>query len=204
MSIDDVIRIHMQKLAERESWRTNELPEELTVDILRIMDGRGLIQFRTWERGEPNPQPHVNPDPTKMVLRPQKYSDWFSPSLQPRYGGDLDNVLAKGENDPELAPGIRVSEHGRAKLAELELEARIGKPPPPTLDEDYEGFVSADALWVDHGIHKSRLSRAATAGTLETKPALKGLKDSQGHEIRKLYNKKQAIKHCSVKRKARK
>lgn len=125
MSIDDTIRIHLQKLVERKSWRANELPQGCTVNVLRVLDDRGLIEFRLWERAEPNPQPFENPDPAKMVVRPNKYCDWFSPFGQPSTAGDLLAVLAHGKVDPELAPEIRASEHGRAKLAELEMAAPI-------------------------------------------------------------------------------
>ena len=59
-------------------------------------------------------------------------------------------------------------------------------------------FLPADTLWFDHGIRRNRLAEAATAGKVDTKPAPKGWKDSMGRKVLKLYNRKQAIKHCSA------
>ena len=77
-------------------------------------------------------------------------------------------------------------------------DATSGDDPAHEQPTGYEDFVPADTLEHDHGIKRNRLSEAATAGLVETKPAQPGLLDSQGRRILKTYNKKQAIKHCSA------
>lgn len=85
-----------------------------------------------------------------------------------------------------------------------ELRSDLGEmckaPPLPIPEMIYGGFVPADTLAINHGIRQSRLSEAATANLVETKPAPKGLKDSQGKEIRVLYNQSQAIQQCGPKK----
>lgn len=66
----------------------------------------------------------------------------------------------------------------------------------PTID----GYRSADYLFAEHGIRSSRLSEAASAGKVRTMPAPKGMQDSELHEVRKLYNEADALKHCQPKR----
>lgn len=87
-----------------------------------------------------------------------------------------------------------------------EIEKRVDAPAAPkkssateTAADDYSGFVPADKLEMD-GIRPNRLSEAATAGLVRTRPAPKGLKDSLGREIRSLYHHGDAIKHCLPKR----
>ena len=130
MSIDDVIRIHLRALAERESWRANDLPQGCTVNVLRVLDRDGLIQFHWWERADPNLKPDVNDDPKMFVAQRKRYTGWFSPLNDPEYGVDVSDVLPKDGDDPELATEIKVSKLGTARLAELEIEALAEKDPP--------------------------------------------------------------------------
>ena len=130
MSIDDVIRIHLRALAERESWRANDLPQGCTVNVLRVLDRDGLIKFHLWERADPNPKPDVNDDPKMFVAQRKRYTGWFSPFNDPEYGVDASDVLPKDGDDPELATEIKVSKLGTARLAELEIEALAEKDPP--------------------------------------------------------------------------
>ena len=63
----------------------------------------------------------------------------------------------------------------------------------------YEGFASADTLFVDHGIPKTRLSEGKKAGTIKTKTAPPGQRDSQGKAVRILYHIDDAVKNYSPK-----
>ena len=62
------------------------------------------------------------------------------------------------------------------------------------------GYRPADTLRLEHGIVQSRLSEAAADGKVRTMQAPSGLKDSQGKRVRQLYNKADALKHCTPKR----
>jgi hypothetical protein len=63
-----------------------------------------------------------------------------------------------------------------------------------------EGYEPADTLWQDQGILQPRLSEAKKDGRVRYKLAPSGMKDSQGRPVRVLYNRQDAIKHCSPKR----
>lgn len=114
----------------------------------------------------------------------------------PRQCERLKLPTPKGSAPQGADPGGE-SETGDATPSEAASVGRDG-------GKDHTGFVSADTLFIDHGIRQSRLSEAVRLGKVETQPGPRGYKDSDGREVRKLYHKKQAIKHCSVKRQPRK
>lgn len=158
MSANDVFTEHLKALAQRLSWRIRELPSEITDDVLRVLDERGWVEFRLWERVDPNPKPLVNSDPATFVVRPDDYCGWFSPRKDPRIVGDLSAVLASGANDPELSPEVRVSECGKAAVAELAVA--LTDPESPRNDDD---TPSANVGKPDRPAHHSRSALSSPA-----------------------------------------
>ncbi|MFQ5463782.1 MAG: hypothetical protein ACE5E5_14290 [Phycisphaerae bacterium] len=63
--------------------------------------------------------------------------------------------------------------------------------------EGVAGYLSADTLLINHGIHAPRLSEKATKGLVRTKGAPRGLRDSEGRQVRKLYHEQDALRECS-------
>lgn len=59
---------------------------------------------------------------------------------------------------------------------------------PKIVDPGLEGFASADSIWMDEGITRSRLSEGKAAGKIKWKPAPTKMKDSHGRAVRILYN----------------
>lgn len=111
---------HLQALARRESWRTYELPEgiaERPAAILRLLDKHGWIEVHLWERADRNPRPFDNPH--NFVIRRNRHITWFSPLESPLTAGTWDAILTKCTG--ELAPEVRLTELGRAKLDEVTL-----------------------------------------------------------------------------------
>ena len=62
------------------------------------------------------------------------------------------------------------------------------------------GFLPADWFLHEHGIPQSRLSEAARDGRVSTRSAPKGILDSRVRKVQKLYNEKEALRHCAPKR----
>lgn len=87
----------------------------------------------------------------------------------------------------------------QALLREVEADLEL-RAATPTI----QGYRSADTLGIEHGIRPERLSKAAGDGKVRTMLAPKGTKNSEGRDVRVLYCKADAMKHCSPKRLAKK
>lgn len=61
------------------------------------------------------------------------------------------------------------------------------------VEERARDYVSAYYLLLKHDIAANRLSEAATAGHINRKKAQPGYRDSRGKQVRKLFNKDQAV-----------
>lgn len=146
---------HLRKLARRETWRVYELPEgiaERPAAILRLLDKRGWIEVRLWERAERNPRAFE--DPHDFVIRPNAYIGWFPPLRSPRTAGTWDGIVQNYTG--ELAPEVRLTELGKAKLDEVSVAASKPEKKPSGRPADTDpGHVSGIGSWVVH--HKDQL-----------------------------------------------
>jgi len=78
--------------------------------------------------------------------------------------------------------------------------SKLGKPSEPQqINREFEGYASAADLEFDHGIRPTRLSEAATAETVRTKPAPRGYCDKQGKRAEVLYHVQDALGFCEPK-----
>lgn len=100
---------HLQTLARRQSWRASELPTDLSVDVVRVLDGRGWIESRPWVLpgvlGKSGEEPI--PDGNR----------WITGVTGLDIAKGWDGVFAKTRQRPDLAWETRVSEKGKAELA---------------------------------------------------------------------------------------
>lgn len=83
----------------------------------------------------------------------------------------------------------------RHQVEQRPVAAQSTSPGTPGI----EGYCPADWFWHEHGIKQARLSEAAGAGKVRTKPAPRGYLDTEGRAVRVLYNKADALKHCAPK-----
>jgi hypothetical protein len=116
MLVEDRLLGHLRALADNPAWKVQELPEQITEEVLRCLSDRGWIELQIWQSTERGG--------AKEVTRR------FSPSRSPEYIGDWDAVLRKywhGQGKmANLFCKLYVSEQGRARLADVAL----GKPEP--------------------------------------------------------------------------
>jgi hypothetical protein len=88
-----------------------------------------------------------------------------------------------------------------AGVALIERGASTGHRERRATQRSVGGYASADTIHLKHGIRRERLSEGKRQGAIRSMPALPGTVDSQGKDVRVLYNVEDAIKHCSPKRK---
>ncbi len=144
------------------------------------------------------PTMHTRPDGRIVLVKYRR-----EPKRDADFGGACceETVLVDGEKVYWRLTSTR--EHF-ALTAEGIREARRGghhaTATPGESGGDYGGYVPADTLEQEEGIRPNRLSEAAGDNKVKTKPAPNGLRDSQGREIRTLYHRAEAIRHCKPKR----
>jgi len=113
MAIEETIQRALAALADK-SHKVNALP--VSADVLRVLDHRGLIEFRTWT---PSNQGR-GPDGME-VYTPWTFG-WFSPASS--HGSTLEEILRKGTADgQEYISEVRLSQKGAALLAESRLSS---------------------------------------------------------------------------------
>ena len=122
-------------------------------------------------------------------------------------------VFLQLQQEPAEQVWAEMWEHANAHIAgcrfcaaQLRVEAdecaRIDQEAGTMLADDaagLRGFVSADTLWQDQGIRKSRLSEGVKAGKIKSREAPPGTK-SDGKRVRLLYNQQDAIRYARPKR----
>jgi hypothetical protein len=82
-------------------------------------------------------------------------------------------------------------------------DARVGGEPAiraARQEPGLDGCVPADTLALEDGIARNRLSEAARDGKVRSMPAPRGMKDSQGKAVHRLYHRGDALEYCSPKR----
>ncbi len=138
MSNDDVLVGHLRDLAKRDSWRIPELPPSITEDVLRVLDARGWIEFAVWRLASVRQNTGLFPD--GFEPRRDESIGWFSPLMgvlfyrhqsgfawsnpeQSKQDLTLTSILAEGRRRPREAAEVRVSERGRAILAEWMIDS---------------------------------------------------------------------------------
>lgn len=118
--------------------------------------------------------------------------------------GESIGTVNKGEwTEADLykrAMGMVKSELQKAATAHLAMVVETrGQPSVDAAQSspNLGGYLPADTLAQEEGIVRQRLSEAVGKRNVKTEQAPPGMKDSQGRGIRTLYNRVDAIKHCS-------
>lgn len=107
----------LRRLADRESWRLDELPVGIGPDELRLLDVDGAIELRCWVRQ------NLTTDPARPHWKDQPWTfGWFSPSVKPDMAGSWDRIFRDVARPGRPAPEVRVSEKGRAELTRQQLQ----------------------------------------------------------------------------------
>ncbi len=123
--------VYLRALARRASWRLTELPDEAAfplVDMVRMLDVRGWIDARRWLHPGVLCKSGHEPIPNGDIW--SKCTDGVGSPIN-----TWEYAFALSRDRPSLACEIRVSERGRASLAEAGLvpagpngDTRNGKP----------------------------------------------------------------------------
>lgn len=150
MAIEETIQRALAALADK-SHKVNALP--VSADVLRVLDHRGLVEFRTWT---PSNQGR-GPDGME-VYTPWTFG-WFSPASS--HGSTLEEILRKGTaNGQEYISEVRLSQKGAALLAESRLSSNRPvddgkeKDTPPRPATEPEANVRPDPVAVAIAILK--------------------------------------------------
>ena len=149
MPIPDTFIAHLRTLKARDSWRVHELPTEFSTDVLHGLLYDGLIEFRLWER---------EPVHGKVGYRRSEcFNFWISKSDWPIGVGRLEDILAMGEDKPELSPELRVSDGGKGELAR-----RAVQPDMPQTEATRDRVVPADT---PNAVHNADFTMVNWYGT---------------------------------------
>jgi hypothetical protein len=108
---------YLEQLDRPVTWRLSALPTGITVEVLRLLDARGLIELRGWQLDNPTTDPRR---PQPLVPVPSSLG-WVSPTAKPMIYGTWEQIVAAAAHDPRLVPEIRLTEAARAQLAESRL-----------------------------------------------------------------------------------
>ncbi len=109
MPIADLVG-HLRLLDERPSWRRSELPQSITLDVLRELDSYRLIQIRLYRRF-----PRLRPEERYSTPQPDtEYGrgGWWVVSEHALRAGRLEEILKHPDHQGDCEPEFRVSPKG--------------------------------------------------------------------------------------------
>ncbi len=160
----------LRLLDTRPSWRLNELPPDVTIDVLRVLDADGLIEVCAWYRQNET----TDPRRPKPLVPKRSNLGWVSPVANPSRLGTWDRLWEESTREPEVAAEVRITERGKAELAKQNLEKGTGEstrktasaptsPPPPALTPGEQAVWDALAGHAGSAMDLGRDARIATS-----------------------------------------
>lgn len=100
------------QLAGQESYRIDQLPQEIDAAMLRRLDDLGIVEYRPWHLQNVTTDPK-NPLPMEEV--PSGMIGWVSPNRAPGLAGSWESILEALPKPRRAAGEVRPTAKGRAE-----------------------------------------------------------------------------------------